>query len=187
MIQVSRSPFVEQSNGDLVCTITIARADRASALQGEPIQISDLPGERSRAAAPVKPEPTPMNKAEFTIGIPDAPPSSDKPPPQMIGAAGQDQSTVLESADISVGWLHPCAPHIFVIHAHTPFGLYAQEHAGPSVNAWQSPMQVGLALLQYVTAGKELMEARAALEVLMDRYVEWAVQRNLPIWPETKQ
>lgn len=184
MIQVTRSPFVEQPNGDLVCTITIAREDRAKALFGHPIQLRETPGPAPADAPTVAKTVEPMAKSEFTVDIPSEPAAaSEKPPAQTIGVSGQDQSTVLESADICAGWEHPCASHIFTIHAHTPFGRYAQEHAGASVNAWQSPMQVGMALLQHVVAGKDLMQARAAIEELMDRYAEWAKQRNLPVWP----
>ena len=185
MVRVSRSPFAEQPNGDLVCTITIPLADRAKVLFGHPIQLAMLPGapESPRAAIPAPAAP-PVEKAEFTVDLPSEP--AEKPPTQCIAAVGQDQAAVLENADIATGWEHACAKYVHTICAHTPFGLYAQENAGPAVNAWQSPMQVAMALLLHVTAGKDISGARAAIERLMDRYIEWAKQRNLPAWPATE-
>lgn len=177
MISVTRSPFVEQPNGDLVCTITIPCAERAKALFGAPIRLGLTPG------APPAPKPAEPARevSEFVVELPAA----DKPPAQAIGCTGKDESVVLEAVELVADWAHPSARHIRTIYEHRPFQDYAKE-IGQVTDPFAAPMPVATRLLQHVTAGaKSREEALEKLGALMDAYALWAAQRSLPVWPES--
>lgn len=172
MISATRSPFVEQPNGDLVCTLTIPASHRVAALSGEAFVLPLSPGAVRKPAA---------DGEGFTVDLQSVA-VDEKPPPQVLGVSGQDQSHVLEAAEIA-SWDHPAAAFWMQLPLYAPFQAFTATLSAP-LSEWESPIQATVRVLRDRTTGMDREQTLKTLEAMLADYEAWATEKGLPIWPE---
>lgn len=185
MVNVSRSAFAEQPNGDLTCTITIPAAQRLAVLGGAGVVLADTPGPDLPVQLPAGAMAAIAFHADsepFTVELEPADTAAEKPEPQTIGAGGFDTAQVVSA--ITSGehaWDHPAAPHMARIFRHDPFQRFAMQRL--AADAFAAPMECATRLLMRAVKDKPMDAASVALARTMDEYMAWATSQQLPLWP----
>lgn len=176
-VTVVRTPYIEQANGDLTCSITIPFSLRALVLMGDGVKLSETPFSIPSAPAPIiAPEPPQAPDETFTASLDEA--ETATPPTQSIAPGGNDMATVL-GGEAFQAWQHPAARFIQKLYLWHPFQQYALHVSGG--DAFAAPMPTAVALIRYAVSSTP--GALEGLEKMLDAYETWAKKEGEPLWP----